>query len=39
MPDYLYRGLEQMRRLSRCKRSVTKAFFTVMIFVFLRDET
>ena len=38
MPDYLYRGLEQMEIIT-VRAVCIKAFFTVMIFVFLRDET
>lgn len=36
MPDYLYRGLEQMEIIT-VRAVCIKAFFTVMIFVFLRD--
>ena len=36
MPDYLYRGLEQMEVIT-VRAVCIKAFFTVMIFVLLRD--
>ena len=36
MPDYLYRGLEQMEIIT-VRAVCIKAFFTVMIFVFLKD--
>ncbi len=36
MPDYLYRGLEQMEVIT-VRAVLIKAFFTVMIFVTLRD--
>lgn len=36
MPDYLYRGLEQMQVIT-VRAVCIKAFFTVMIFVLLRD--
>lgn len=38
MPDYLYRGLEQMEIIT-VRAVCIKAFFTVMIFVFLRNES
>ncbi len=36
MPDYLYRGLEQMEVIT-VRAVCIKAFFTVMIFVLLKD--
>ena len=38
MPDYLYRGLEQMEVIT-VRAVCIKAFFTVMIFVLLRDSS
>jgi PST family polysaccharide transporter len=36
MPDYLYRGLEKMTAIT-VRSVLIKAFFTVMIFLFLRE--
>ncbi|MDD6024328.1 MAG: oligosaccharide flippase family protein [Oscillospiraceae bacterium] len=38
MPDYLYRGLEQMTAIT-VRSVLIKAFFTLMIFIFLRKPT
>ena len=38
LPDYLYRGLEQMEVIT-VRTVCIKAFFTVMIFVLLRNDT
>lgn len=38
LPDYLYRGLEQMEVITM-RAVCIKAFFTLMIFVLLRDAT
>ena len=38
MPDYLYRGLEQMEVIT-VRAVCIKAFFTIMIFVLLRDSS
>ena len=37
LPDYLYRGIEQMTAIT-VRAVLIKVFFTVMIFVFLKNE-
>ena len=37
LPDYLYRGIEQMTAIT-VRTVIIKVFFTVMIFVFLKTE-
>ncbi len=35
-PDFLYRGIERMRAIT-IRNVIVKAFFTIMIFIFLKD--
>lgn len=37
-PDFLYRGIEKMRTIT-IRNVIVKAFFTVMIFIFLKDSS
>ena len=37
IPDYMYRGIEQMTAIT-VRTVIVKAFFTVMIFVFLKSD-
>ncbi len=38
LPDYLYRGLENMKIITY-RTIIVKLFFTVMIFIFLKDKS
>lgn len=38
MPDFLYRGLEEMKAIT-VRTVLIKLFFTVMIFIFLKNKT
>lgn len=38
IPDYLYRGIEQMTAIT-VRTVLIKVFFTVMVFVFLKDKS